>query len=314
MIFGSTEQARLRLLADWLVLQRTRSTSQPPWMSHNISWHSPSPSRSLSPGNDRLPNAALPYEAAASRREEDSKQSPSKVSPSSSASAATHCIDEKRDSETVPTMTRSRIVVKPRLKSGGVRGTLTAKKAVKGPSESKKMGDPMKENIMAKAMPSRKLLMPGTPPVPMTFPCGHVPLPTALMKMNCKGGQAIPPPTKVAKQTFQDLRPPPLLSPAMPHADGSNRLPPPRPPDLPDAKPQLVPNRSRSRSRAMLQSTLANTREDHGAKTSSQMQHRVRLVPKRNRTPSPPWRRNSTWDNDDDGWSDDDAWCEWRSR
>ena len=168
---------------------------------------------------------------------------------------------------------------------------------------------------MAQAMPqlSRKLLLPGRPPVPMTFPCAHVPLPTALMKMNCKGGQAIPPPTKVAKQTFQDLRPPPPLSPAMPHADGSSGLPPPRPPDLPDAKPQLVPNRLRSRSRAMLQRTLANTREDHGAK-SSQMQHRVRLVPRRNRTPSPPWRRKSTWDNDDDGWSDDDTWCEWRAR
>ena len=186
---------------------------------------------------------------------------------------------------------------------------------------------------MAQAMPHllRKLLLPGRPPVPMTFPCAHAPLPTALMKMNCKGGQAIPPPTKVAKQTFHDLRPPPPLSPAMPHADGSNGLPPPRPPDLPDAKPQLVPNRSRSRSRAMLQSTLANIREDHGAKTSSQMQHRVRLVPRRNRTPSPPWRRKSTWDNDDDGradvWceaseslcnrsseSDDDSWGEWRAR
>ena len=216
----------------------------------------------------------------------------------------------------MPTITRRCIVVKPRLKSGDDRGTMTAKKAVKAPAVSKKMGDPMKEKIMAQAMPqlSRKLLLPGRPPVPMTFPCAHVPLPTALMQMNCKGGQAIPPPTKVAKQTFQDLRPPPPLSPAMPHADGSNGLPPPRPPDLPDAKPQLVPNRSRSRSRAMLQRTLANTREDHGAKTSSQMQRRVRLVPRRNRTPSPPWRRKSTWDNDDDGWSDDDTWGEWRAR
>ena len=238
MIAGATEQARLHWLAGWLMLQCTRSTSRPPWMTDLLRNKScgeepspkvrssssacaasisseASPSRTLSPGNDRLHKAALPYEAAASRREEDPKQSPPKVSLSSSASAATHCIDEKRDSTTVPTMTRSRIVVKPRLKSGGARGTMTAKKAVKAPSVSKKMGDPMKEKIMAQATPhlSRKLLMPGRPPVPMTFPCAHVPLPTALMKMNCKGGQAIPPPTKVAKQTFQDLRPPP---PAVP--------------------------------------------------------------------------------------------------